>query len=114
MPVTKVREGSSSFPSHVAAGELHQLAAAVDRPLQHDDRIDADQMAVLVGIARAGAGAPDADAAEHRAGVAAHDPLALGRAEFLRARFDGESGHAGMATPALSPCEGEGGCGAAG
>ena len=90
MPVTKVRDGSSSLPSHSPPANSTSLPPSSTVRCSSTHRIDADELAVLVGIARAGAGAARPDAAEHRAGVAAHDPLALGRAEFLRARFDGE------------------------
>src|SRR5262245_6425541 len=44
-------------------------------------------MAVLVGVAVARAGAPRADAAQHRAGVAANDAVVLDGAELLGAGF---------------------------
>ncbi len=65
----------------------------VDHPLGEENRIGADQRAVLVGVAAAGAGAAGADAAEHRTGVAADDAVLLARAEAL-----GHVGH--RVTPA--------------
>ena len=47
------------------------------RLAQQDDGIGADEPAVLVGVARAGAGAAGADAAEHGTGVAADDAVRL-------------------------------------
>ena len=52
--------------------ERHQRAALRHRALQDHVRVDADQRAVVVGIAVAGAGLARADDAHHRAGVAAH------------------------------------------
>ena len=56
----------------VAAGlERHQPSAMRHRPLQHDMRIDAHQLAVVIGIAVAGARRARLDVAHHWAGIAA-------------------------------------------
>jgi hypothetical protein len=58
----------------------------VTKVRSEDHGVGADQRAIDVGVAVAGAGAAGADAAENRAGVAAHDAVAaLRRAEFARA-----------------------------
>src|SRR5262245_54424572 len=49
-------------------------------------------MAVLVGVAVTGAGAAGADAAQHRARIAADDAIALHGAELRRAGGGGELG----------------------
>src|SRR3982074_1840244 len=41
------------------------------RPLQHDVRVNAHQLAVVMGVAVAGARRPRLDVAHHRAGIAA-------------------------------------------
>ncbi len=56
----------------VATGlKRHQPAAMRDRALQDDVRIDAHQLAIVVGVAIAGAGRARLDVAHHRAGIAA-------------------------------------------
>ena len=56
----------------VAAGlERHQPSAMRYRPLQKNMRIDAHQLAVVIGVAVARAGRPRLDVAHHRAGIAA-------------------------------------------
>ena len=62
----------------VAAGlERHQPSAMRYRALQHDMRIDAHQLAVVIGVAIAGARRARLDVAHHRTGIAA-DLVATG------------------------------------
>ncbi len=68
------------------AGERHQRRAVLGRALHEHHGVGANQRAVDVGVAVAGAGAAGADAAQHRAGIAAHDAVvALGGAELAGA-----------------------------
>src|SRR5580700_6397676 len=56
----------------IAAGlERHQPSAMRYRSLQQDMRINAHELAVVIGVAVAGASRPRLDVAHHRAGIAA-------------------------------------------
>ena len=52
-------------------GERHQLAAFGDGPVEHHMRIDADEVAVDIAVAVAGAERAGLDVAHHRTGIAA-------------------------------------------
>ncbi len=88
MPVMNVRSGERMRPSQsLPAGEGNQRHSAFGSPLHEHDGIGADQRAFDVGVAVARAGPAGADAAEHRAGVAAHDAVVAFRRAELAGSF---------------------------
>ena len=87
MPVTNCSRLAQqpAFLPVLVAEERHHRAVAGARPLGDDQRIDAGQHAVDVGVAVAGAGLARLDAAAHRAGVADDDARsAAGRSALGR------------------------------
>ena len=72
-----------AVPVALRAGERHHACRLRRSCAGHEhDRIDAHELPVVVGVARAGARRARPDAAQHRAGIAAHDAVAFRGAEF--------------------------------
>ena len=85
--------GIEHLPVPIAPCELHHPPAIRHRPLHQHDWVGAHKLALDIRVTAARAGTPGPDAAEYRTGIAAHDPIALGRAELLGAGGEHGSAH---------------------